>query len=156
MIKVLFVCLGNICRSPMAEAVFHEKVKERGLENQIQVGSAATSSWEVGNPPHHGTQKILKKYHIPHSGLVSEQVTQADFTTYDYILGMDKNNVRDLLSICPKEDQEKIHLFLSVLPDEHYQEVPDPYYTGDFDLTYELVSKGCEAWLDVIQEKLNQ
>lgn len=155
MIKVLFVCLGNICRSPMAEAVFREMVKERGLTNQIEVASAATSSWEVGNPPHRGTQKILRKYHIPSSGLVSKQVTPADFTKYDYILGMDQQNVNDLLSMCPVDDQKNIHLFLSILPDEVSQEVPDPYYTGDFEQTYDLVKKGCTAWLNKIVQQIH-
>ena len=146
--KVLFVCLGNICRSPMAEAVFRQMLREEGLDQQIKVQSAATSHWEVGHPPHKGTLDMLKSHHISSEGLVATQVQPKDFEEYDYIIGMDRQNISDLKTLAPLVYQDKIFPFLSVVPECSYQEVPDPYYTGDFELTYELVVQGCQAWLN--------
>ena len=148
MTRILVVCLGNICRSPMAEAVFRQLIEARGLKEEITVASAATSNWNEGQGPHQGTQAILAAHQISCEGLISQQVKGTDFLEYDLILAMDRQNKKDLQQLAPPSAQEKIKLFLEVLPTNAYTEVPDPYYTGDFQLTYDLVSQGVAAWLD--------
>lgn len=148
--KVLFVCLGNICRSPMAEAVFRQKVTERGLADQFHIESRGTSHWEEGNPPHKGTREKLKSKGIGCEGMYSQQMTPNDFHEFDWIIGMDDQNKADLLVSAPTGMAEKVHLLLEVLLESYWKEVPDPYYTGDFDLTFDLVDKATSKWLDVI------
>ena len=134
--QIVFVCLGNICRSPMAEFVM------KNLTDQYRVESRATSNWELGNPIHQGTQKIFQKHQIPYDlTKTSLQIKDKDFYDFDLILGMDENNVADLKQMAPAVTEHKIHLFAS-------ESVPDPWYTGDFDDTYRRVLAGCEAWLD--------
>lgn len=156
MIKILFVCLGNICRSPMAEALFRDKVKAKGLEDEIHINSAATGDWNIGKPPHKGTQKILELNGICSDGMFATRVNGNDFDEYDYILGMDNNNIRDLKAL-PATNQydSKIHLFLEDLNHPEHIEVPDPYYTDNFELTYDLVNQGCDYWLDHLVDKHN-
>lgn len=134
--KVCFVCLGNICRSPMAEVVMQQLA---GADWTVE--SRATSSWEHGNPIHHGTRVILdeKGYRYNHSK-TSQQVHLDDFAYFDAIIGMDEQNVADLRQLSNGRYDSKIHLFCD-------GGVPDPWYTGDFEETYHLVYKGCQAWL---------
>lgn len=132
--KICFVCLGNICRSPMAEFVMKHLIQDK----TINIESRATSSWEHGDPIYSKTQRILKKYDIPYSQMKrSQQISLEDFETFDLILGMDEQNVRDLKKMSAGRYDDKIKLFMS-------KSVPDPYYTGDFEETYALVTKGCK------------
>ncbi|MFC7685988.1 low molecular weight protein-tyrosine-phosphatase [Ureibacillus sp. GCM10028918] len=148
MIRVLFVCLGNICRSPMAEAVMRDLVEKLGLSSSIKVDSAATSSWHIGEPPHKGTQKKLKEFGISTSGMKGRQLSFNDFEAFDYIVGMDGSNVQDIREMLRQPNHPKIFRFLDLTP--HRKDVPDPYYTGDFQETYGLVVEGCEALLNKI------
>ncbi|OTN75315.1 hypothetical protein A5886_000385 [Enterococcus sp. 8G7_MSG3316] len=150
MTKILFVCLGNICRSPMAEALFRAEINARGLA--WQVDSAATSGWEAGNPAHAGTRQLLAQKGISSKGLISRQVQTKDFEDFDWIIGMDDQNVADLRKRAPKDHQDKIHTYLSVVPDQEDAEIPDPYYTGDFEETYRLLKTGMPYWIAAIKE----
>lgn len=148
MTKVLFVCLGNICRSPMAEGLLKKRVSEAGLSDHFHIDSAATSTYEIGRPPHPGTQAILVKESIDTSQMVARQITRDDFQTFDWIIGMDQSNVEDLKRIAPVTAQEKIHLFLSEVPGKETKNVPDPYYTNNFDETYQLLNEGMDYWME--------
>lgn len=138
--KIVFVCLGNICRSPMAEFVM------KNLTDHFYIESRATSSWEHGNPIYPGTQKIFKKYSIPYDiNKTSQQISQADFEQFDIIIGMDRNNVLELKKMAPDYAQHKIFQFAE-------KSVPDPWYTGDFDETYTMVTEGCKNWTKILKE----
>ena len=154
MIRILFVCLGNICRSPMAEAVMRHLIEKENLSNKIEVDSAATSQWHVGDPPHRGTQAKLKEYGILTTGMKGRQLQKEDFEQFDYIIGMDDRNVSDIRQMLGQLEHPKIFRFLNITP--HKKDVPDPYYTGDFQETYNLVIEGCNVLLQKIIIELEQ
>lgn len=143
--KVLFVCHGNICRSPMAEFVFKSIIKERGLNNLFYAESRATSTEEIGNPMHHGTIKILNKYHIPYGNKVAEQIDNNDAEDYDDIIVMDRNNLRNIQYCISNKYFSKVRLLLSFVGQN--RDVQDPWYTGDFELTYQDILLGIEGYL---------
>lgn len=151
-VRVLFVCLGNICRSPMAEAVFRHLVSEAGISERFAIDSAGTGNWHTGNPPHHGTRRILDQYGISYEGLKARQVAQDDFAQFDYIIAMDNQNERDLKALARQADARIVKL-LDLVPESQLKEVPDPYYTGNFEEVYGLVQQGCRALLELIRRE---
>ena len=150
MIRVLFVCLGNICRSPMAEAIMRDLIEERGLTSKIKIDSAGTSSNHVGEAPHKGTREKLKEMGISTSGMKSRQLRTTDLE-FDYIVCMDASNVKNTRDMLREHDDTKIFRFLDLTP--HKKDVPDPWYTGNFEETYKLCVEGCEALLERILEE---
>lgn len=152
MVKVLFVCLGNICRSPMAEAIFRNLVKREGLEKQIFVDSAGTGDWHIGQTPHKGTIDILSKNQISTEGLKARQIDTVDLEEFDYIIAMDADNKRNIEMLRAKAPKAKIDMLLNFAPHIPEKNVPDPYYTGNFDVVYDLVTEGCERVLAYIKE----
>ncbi len=145
MIKVLFTCHGNICRSTMCESVFTHLVKNRHLDSHFHIASAATSREEIGNPPHHGTVRKLREVGIPVIPHHAVQMTRADYDKYDYLIGMDSANIRNMTRIADGDPEGKIYKLLSFAGID--RDVADPWYTGDFDATYRDVLTGCEAFL---------
>lgn len=150
MINVLFVCHGNICRSPMAEFVFRDMVKKRGLGDAFHIASAATSTEEIGNPVHHGTRNKLKQHGIGVDGKYAVQLSKKDYEKYDYLIGMDQRNIINMKRILNSDPQNKIFRFLDITNSP--RDIADPWYTGDFDRTYDDVVEGCEALLKHIEE----
>lgn len=152
--SVLFVCLGNICRSPMAEAVFRDRIKREGLEDVITVDSAGTGDWHIGHPPHEGTRELLDRYAISYSGMQARQFATSDGGSFDLIVAMDTRNERDIRESLDLPVKAEIIRFLSLLPEKGIDDVPDPYYSGNFDEVYELVKEGCEKLLVKIKGRL--
>lgn len=170
MVRVLFVCLGNICRSPMADAVLQHMVAAAGLSDKIKVDSAGTGDWHTGETAHHGTLEVLKKHQIPYDGR-ARQIAYVDLDSFDYILAMDRDNLSNLLRLVNRREHSssdklarfydqatspEVALFLSYANQKgtvDVTEVPDPYYDGRFDYTYELITAGCAALLDHIRQK---
>lgn len=151
MIKVLFVCHGNICRSPMAEFVFKDMVEKAGLSGSFEIASAATSREEIGNPVHPGTRRILDSLGISCRGKQAVQVTRRDYENYDYLIGMDSWNIQNMLRIFGSDPEGKVHKLLEFAG--RSEDVADPWYTGNFDVTYRDVVEGCEGFLKYIQRE---
>jgi len=151
-VRVLFVCMGNICRSPMAEAVFRHLVAEAGLADRFAIASVGTGPWHVGKPPHHGTLALLAQRGVDHGGKRAAQLVVADFDRYDYIVAMDEENLADMSQL-HRPAGGRARLLLDFAPETGEREVPDPYYTGGFDYVYELVLAGCRGLLAHIRER---
>ena len=153
-IRVLFVCLGNICRSPMAEFVMKDMVSKRGIADKFYIASAATSTEEIwngiGNPVYPPARKELAKHGISCEGKRAVQITKADYGKYDYILGMEQRNIRNILRIVGKDSEGKVKLLLDYSDDP--RDIADPWYTGDFESTYRDVVEGCEGFLRYLEK----
>lgn len=150
MIKVLFVCLGNICRSPMAQFILQDKVKKMGLENKFYIDSKATSYEEFGNPPHNGTIKILERYNIevlPHK---SDVIKKSDYSKFDFIIGMNKSNYFDILDIVGEDTDKKVFLLLDFIGCR--KDISDPWYTHNFQKTYDDINKGIDGFLNYLKK----
>lgn len=152
MIRVLFVCLGNICRSPMAEAMFRDVVKREGLEDRILIDSAGTGNWHIGHPPHKGTLEILEKNKISCEGLKARQIQSRDLEEFDYIIAMDSDNKANIKVLKTANSKAKIEVLLDYVQHIENKNVPDPYYTGNFQEVYDLVKQGCENLMEHIKK----
>lgn len=152
MIKILFVCHGNICRSPMAEYVMKHLVKTSGYEHDFYIASAATSREEIGNHIHYGTRNKLREMGIPTDNRVAVQMERSDYAKYDYLIGMDQWNYKNMIRIVGQDPENKISLLLDFT--SRPGDIADPWYTGNFDETYRDVCEGCEALLHHIIAEL--
>ena len=149
MIKILFVCHGNICRSTMAQSVFAYKIKGLGLENKFYIDSMATSREEIGNPPHRGTVCKLNEVGIPVVPHGAKQISLSDYDNFDYIIGMDTENMRNLNRLFKNDKENKLYKFLSFVGSD--RDIADPWYTGNFDETYTDILEGCEGFLNYLK-----
>ena len=150
MIKILFVCHGNICRSTMAESVMTYMAAQHGLSNLIQAASAATSQEEIGSPPHPGTVRKLREVGIPVIPHRAVQMTRKDYEKYDYIIGMDQRNICNMQRITGGDPEGKFYKLLEFADSD--RDIADPWYTGNFDKTYEDIVEGCNAFIDKVSE----
>ena len=148
MTKVLFVCLGNICRSPMAEFVFKDLVRKKGLENEFIIESRGTSSEELGNDVHYGTVRKLNSVGVPVEHRASTKLVKMDYDNWDYIIGMEARNVRDIFTIIDEDPDDTVCRLLDY--SDNPRDIADPWYTGNFDITYTDILEGCEAFLKAI------
>ena len=153
MIRILFVCHGNICRSTMAESVMTYIVTQKQLQKQFQIASAATSREEIGNGPHYGTVSKLRAVGIPVIPHRAVQMTKEDYRKYDYLIGMDQMNIRNMQRIAGGDPEHKICRLLDfgTAP----RDIADPWYTGNFDETYDDILEGCEAMLHSLSKNAN-
>ena len=150
-IKVLMVCHGNICRSPLAEFVMKNLVNQQNLTSHFHIASAATSTEEIGNDVHRGSKAIMQKYHIPFGPRAARQITKKDYAEYDYLIGMDTANICNMHRAFGGDPEGKVYKLLSFAGEG--RDVADPWYTGDFETTYRDVVAGCEGLLEHLKEQ---
>lgn len=159
MIRIMFVCHGNICRSPMAEFIFKDMVKKQGLEDEFLIESSATSSEEVsisgqGNLVYPPAKNKLKEHNISCEGKRAVQLRYSDYEKYDYIIGMEQINIRNILKIVKADFDRKVFRLMDFTDNE--KDIADPWYSGDFDITYNEIYEGCRGFLDyIIERKFN-
>ena len=151
MIKILFVCHGNICRSPMAEFVMKDMVRKAGLENQFHIASAATSGEELGNPVYPPARRKLAEHGIDCSGKTARRLRKSDYTQYDLLIGMDQVNLRNMHRMCGGDPEGNLHLLLDFT--NRPGNVADPWYTGDFEATWRDVEQGCQGLLQELAQE---
>ena len=151
MTRILFVCLGNICRSPMAEYVMRDLVRQAGLEDQVQVASSATSREELGNPVYPPARRKLAEHGIACEGHAARQMTAADYDRFDLLIGMDQNNLRNMNRICGGDPQHKLRMLMDYT--DRPGEVADHWYTGDFERTWQDVLAGCQGLLAQLESR---
>ena len=148
MYKILFVCHGNICRSPMAEFVMKDIVAKAGKSDEFVIASCATSTEEIGNPGHYGTKRKLAEVGISCDKKRAVQLTKSDYDRYDYLIGMDEWNIRNIKRITGGDPEGKIFKMMSFSGSS--RDVADPWYTGDFEATWKDVTEGCQGLLEYI------
>ncbi len=156
MVRVLFVCLGNICRSPMAEALMRHKVAQAGLDDVISVDSAGLGAWHVGEPPHRGTRQILDVNGINYTGQRARQLETADFRAFDYIITMDHANFERVEALLIEENDTEwpvLRPMMSFVADPVEDIVPDPYYDGRYSYVYDLLDTACDALLNALKQE---
>lgn len=149
-IKILFVCHGNICRSPMAQYVFEDMVAKEGKAEAFYIDSAATSTEEIGNPIHRGTRSKLIEKGIPFGDHRAVQLRKADYKNYDYLIGMDRYNIKNITRMVGGDKENKVYKLLDFTG--HSRDIADPWYTGEFETTYQDVQEGCRAFLKYLKE----
>lgn len=150
MTKILFICHGNICRSPMAEFVMRDMVNKAGLSDKFEISSAATSTEEIGNSVYPPVKRLLADNGISCDGKTARQLTKKDYDNYDLLIGMDGANYQNISRICGGDKQNKIHLLMDFTGSPH--DVADPWYTRNFDATWNDINKGCKALLDKLTQ----
>ena len=154
MTRILFVCHGNICRSPMAEFVMKDLVKKAGLESRFHIGSAATSTEEIGNPVYPPARRKLVEHGIDCTGKTARQLTRADYGRFDLLIGMDRANLRNMQRICGGDPEGKLHLMLDYT--DRPGDVADPWFTNNFEATWRDVLAGCEGLLRQMSDRTRQ
>lgn len=152
--RILFVCLGNICRSPLGEGVLRHRAAERGLSHLVETASAGTGGWHHGEPPDHRSIAVARAYGIDISGQRARQLTAGDFDAYDLIFAMDRDNLRNIVRLAPHDSSADIHLFSDFVGGTP-RDVPDPYYGDmrDFEHVYAMLDEGCRNLLDILFRK---
>ena len=155
MIKILFVCHGNICRSPMAEFILKDITAKQGIASRFVIASAATSTEEIwngtGNPVYPPARKELARHGISCDGKRAVQLTREDYQSYDYLIGMDQQNLRNMRRILGDDPEQKLHLLLDYT--EHPGDIADPWYTGNFTKTFQDIEKGCMGLMKELMKK---
>ena len=150
-IKVLFICHGNICRSPMSEFIFRDMVNKRGLSHCFSIASAATSREELGNPVYPPARRILKAHGIDCMGKTARQITKADYQEYDYLLAAETYNIRNMMRIIGSDPDKKVYRLLDF--SNSPRDIADPWYTGDFQITWDDIVEGCEGFLKYLEKE---
>ena len=156
--RILFVCLGNICRSPMAEGVFRRELERRGIDHLVEVDSAGTGNWHVGEPPDPRARRAIAKRGVDISHLRGRQVSARDLDAFDLILAMDAENLSDLLALADERQAERIRLFLDFAPEAGVREVPDPYFGEEdgFETVLDLLEAAAKGLADHVEEELRR
>ena len=149
MTRILFICLGNICRSPMAEYIMKDLVAKAELSSQFEIASAATSAWEVGNPIYSPASQKLKAHGISCEGKTARQLTQQDYARYDHLIVMDERNLCDTMRLVGNDPEDKISLLMSYT--DHPHDIADPWFTGDFETAWQDILEGCTGLLDKLR-----